>query len=67
MGDCYRYQICSPVEYFVYGRIWRSDNKESEYKPYLLWRYIDKIFFLQEHDRYKLKSFVDKINEVHST
>ena len=41
--------------------------KESEYKPYLWWRYIDDIFFLWEHGENKLKSFLDKINEVHPT
>ena len=41
--------------------------KESEYKPYLWWRYIDDIFFLWEHGENKLKSFTDKINEVHPT
>ena len=41
--------------------------KESEHKPYLWWRYIDDIFFLWEHGENKLKSFLDKINEVHPT
>ena len=38
--------------------------KESEYKPYLRWRYIDDIIFLWEN---KLKFFIDKINKVHPT
>ena len=38
--------------------------KESEYKPYLWWRYIENIFFLWEHGENKLKSFIDKINKV---
>ena len=41
--------------------------KESEYKPYLWWWYIDDIFFLWEHGENKLKSFLGKINEVHLT
>ena len=41
--------------------------KESEYKPYLWWWYIDNIFFLWEHGENKLKLFLDKINEVHPT
>ena len=41
--------------------------KESEYKPYLWWRYIEDIFFLWEHGESKLKSFLDKIDEVHPT
>ena len=41
--------------------------KESEYKPYLWWRYIDDIFFLWEHGENKLKSFIDKINKAHPT
>ena len=41
--------------------------KESEYKPYLWWRHIDDIFFLWEHGENKLKSILDKINEVHPT
>ena len=36
--------------------------KESEYKPYLWWRYIDDMFFLWEHGECKLKSFTNKIN-----
>ena len=39
--------------------------KESEYKPYLWWRYFDDIFLLREHGQNKLKIFLDKINEVH--
>ena len=41
--------------------------KESEYKPYLWWRYTDDIFFIWEHGENKLKSFLDKINKVHPT
>ena len=41
--------------------------KESEYKPYLRWRYIDDIFFLWERGENKSKSFFDKINKVHPT
>ena len=35
--------------------------KESEYKPYLWWRYIDDIFFLWEHGKNKLKSYINSI------
>ena len=38
--------------------------KESEYKPYLRWRYIDDIIFLWKN---KLKFFIYKINKVHPT
>ena len=38
--------------------------KESEYKPYLPWRYIDDIIFLWEN---KLIFFIDKINKVYPT
>ena len=38
--------------------------KESEYKPYLTWRYIDDIIFLWKN---KLKFFIYKINKVHPT
>ena len=41
--------------------------KESEYKPYLWWKYINDIFFLWKHAENKLKSSIDKINKVHST
>ena len=41
--------------------------KESEYKPYLSWRYIDDIFFLWEYSENKLTSFIDKINKAHTT
>ena len=41
--------------------------KESEYKPYLWWRYINDIFFLWEHGENKLKSIIDKINKAHPT
>ena len=41
--------------------------KESEYKPYLCWQYTDNIFLLWEHGENKLKSFLDKTNEVHPT
>ena len=41
--------------------------KESEYKPYLWWRYIGDIFFLWEDGENKLKSFIDKSNKVHPT
>ena len=39
--------------------------KISEYKVYLWWRYFDDIFFLWEHGRDKLNSFIDIINKVH--
>ena len=38
--------------------------KESEFKPYLRWRYIDDIIFLWEN---KLNIFIGKINKVHPT
>ena len=38
--------------------------KESEYKLYLRWSYIDDIIFLREN---KLKFFIDKSNKVHTT
>ena len=38
--------------------------KESEYKRYLRYRYLDEIIFLWEN---KLKVFTNKINEVHPT
>ena len=38
--------------------------KESEYKPYLPWKYVDDIIFLCENE---LKFFIDKINKVHPT
>ena len=41
--------------------------KESEYKPYLWWRYTENIFFLWKHCENKLKSFIEIVNEVHST
>ena len=41
--------------------------KESEYKPYLLLRYIGDIFFLWERGENKLKSYIDKINKMHPT
>ena len=41
--------------------------KESEYRPYLWWEYIDNIFFLWEHGENNLKSFFGKINKVHPT
>ena len=60
MGDCYWYSILFMEEL-------EEKIKESEYKPYLWWRYIDDIFFLWEHGESKLKSFLDKIDEVHPT
>ena len=38
--------------------------KESKYKPYLRWKYLDGIIFLCENE---LKFFIDKINKVHPT
>ena len=38
--------------------------KESEFKPYLRWRYIDDIIFLWVN---KLNIFIGKINKVHPT
>ena len=40
---------------------------EIELKPYLLWRYIDDIFFLWEHGEEKLKGFIEQLNEKHPT
>ena len=41
--------------------------RKVEFKPHLLWRYIDDIFFLWDHGIEKLKSFIHKINKTHST
>ena len=41
--------------------------KESVCKTYLWCRYIVDKFFLWEHGKNKLKSFIDKINKVHPT
>ena len=41
--------------------------RKAEFKPYLWWRCIDNIFFVWEHGEEKLKSFIDKINKMHST
>ena len=38
--------------------------KESEYKLYLRWRYIDNIVFIWEN---RLTFFIDKNNKVHPT
>ena len=40
---------------------------EIELRPYLLWRYIDDIFFLWEHGEEKLKEFIEHLNEKHPT
>ena len=40
---------------------------EVEFKPYLLRKYIDDIFFLWDHGKEKLKSFIHEINKTHST
>ena len=41
--------------------------KQSKYKSYLWWRYIDDIFFLWEHGENKLKLFIDKIKKALTT
>ena len=41
--------------------------RKAEFKPYLWWRYIDYIFFLWEHGKEKLNSFIDNINKIHAT
>ena len=40
---------------------------EIELKPYLWWRYIDDMFFLWEHEKEKLKEFIEHLNEKHPT
>ena len=39
--------------------------KESKLKQYLSWKYIDDKFFLWDHSKDDLKSFIDKINKVY--
>ena len=41
--------------------------RKAEFKPHLWRRYIDDIFFLWEHGKEKLKSFIDNINKMHPT
>ena len=41
--------------------------REVELKPYLWWRYTDKIFFIWEHGEEKLKEFIDVLNKKHHT
>ena len=40
---------------------------ETELKPYLCWRYIDRIFFHWEHGEEKLREFIEYLNEKHPT
>ena len=39
--------------------------RKAEFKSYLWWRYIVKIFFLLEHGEKKLKPFIDNKNKMH--
>ena len=60
-------KFAPPYSILFMGELEKEIIKESKYKPYLWWRYIDHIFFLCERGENKLKSFVDKINKVHPT
>ena len=40
---------------------------ETELKPYLWWRYIDRIFFHWEYGEEKLREFIEYLNEKHPT
>ena len=42
----------------------KKNLENLDNKPYLLWRYIDDIFFVWEHDEEKLKYFVETLNEI---
>ena len=57
----------APYSILLMAELEEKITNQSEYKPYLWWRYIDDIFFLWEQGENKLKSFLDKINEVHPT
>ena len=56
-----------PYSILLMAELEERITNQSEYKPYLWWWYIDDIFFLWEQGENKLKSFLDKINEVHPT
>ena len=60
-------KLAPPYSILIMVELEEEIIRESEYKPYLWWRYIDDIFFLWEHVDNKLRSFIDKINKVHST
>ena len=60
-------KFAPPYSILFMAELEKEIIKESEYKRYLWWRYIDDIFFLWEHSENKLRSFVDKINKVHPT
>ena len=60
-------KFAPPYSILFMAEIEEKIIKESEYKPYLWWRYIDDIFLLREHGENKLKIFLDKITQVHPT
>ena len=60
-------KLASPYSVLFMAELEVKIIKESEYKPYLWRRYIGDIFFLWKHGENKLKSILDKINEVHPT
>ena len=60
-------KFAPPYSILLMAELEEEIVKESEYKPYLWWRYIGDIFFLWAYGENKFKSFIDKISKVHPT
>ena len=66
-GTAIRTKFAPPYSILFMAELEEAILKEADFKPYLWWRYIDDIFFLWEHGEEKLRSFINDINENHST
>ena len=54
-GTAFGTKFAPPYSILLMAELEEEIIKESGYKPYLWWRYIDDIFFLWEHGENKLK------------
>ena len=54
-GTAFGTKFAPPYSTLLMAELEEEIIKESGYKPYLWWRYIDDIFFLWEHGENKLK------------
>ena len=58
---------CAPPYSIMFMAELEEEILRKEFKPYLWWRCVDRIFLLWEHGEGKLKSFIDNINKMHPT
>ena len=63
-SDYNRNEFAPPSSILFMAELQEEILRKSKFKTSIWWRYIDDMFFLWEHEKEKLKSFIDSINKM---